>query len=1245
MRRFIYILFASLAMIAGCNLIDEPGMVLGNTPEGEKVTVSFQVAIPTDSEETKAMGNTPAIDPDGFYVAVFGGSGYFNEWVKATVQSATANYDTTSSTIYTLSASFTVSDSRLRLHFIANCPVSVRTSPPISGSSDNEENVLSKIRSQLSESYNDGYWQKIILPNGIRAEKNNQGVWIPTTATTNQFPNPIVLVRNFARVYLRNLTPIYNGQQEVVIKKFALAYAPSEGVIAPILSAPYSSNVVGVPIPEVSDEDNTTRVYYESFFMNYQRYSIDSNNASDTLLTSAPFNYEGYSPSDQSYNYYVGNTDVQIPADADMKTWNSSDLTQNVLFVYERTIPNASRRATRVIIKAERFDCTDPNNPVSEGDKYYALDIVNTEGVSIPLLRNQTYTVHLLSIEAGTGETDINKASKASSATVSGDPTYQNLINISDGKSSIGTSFTEQFYVQPQTDSLMFRYIPTNITDDNYTANQEGNELVTIKVGSYNANTGAFTELTTSEAASQNILTFKTEGNNYKVWIVKENNAAVPFVRSNNRWVKATTEINDPNIEKWGMIKYELSESYKDEDDYFTQERSMAIHVTGIYDNREMSRNVVIKTSPRQDLIVNCQQKYVAEKAGEQEVLRIKIPTGLSRSVFPLEFTIEADAYSLTPNGDVMPVAYGTSTIENHDGPAYYFVKTLTQAQYDALGTVTENGKTWKVFDCHFKTTVAQNASTIYVKNRFFKDAQASDLFYNYSQRLFTWSTVPTTIYRNGNTTFTFVMDSAHSSATTVWWDPTNALNQSSSAEQAREKGLSTSNRVLPPIMTVTLNGFTPQYQDDGETPVTTGLVHSSGNTYLYYVGTGTPTSTMATVNLALKATGAIGTSGMVTLSTANLSDNPLLYASLASNTVTIQGASFSNLAFSNPSTLPLGLNKTTTFSFQYVDGLIEPITIAMSGLTLNGTDSRMFDNGDGTYTFTPDPNNPSTSQSISLKSTTRFSSGTVTLSSDNYAEASKTINRETSFTVPKNAIYIRGTGDGNPTINIGTGNSKTTVYLSPTMTTSTTNTVNSKYTNDYLNNSAQQVTSSYFNIVNDDAQVYFWYTNSNNTYFAVSTLSELLNATTSNPVTLHFRRRVINQTATFSPSNYQNSTSSTNNNFTMKLDAGFSYYRGYLEGATDVNPNVLHFETSLSNYTITKVQFMCYSNSYSPSTAYTIAYTDTVNKTPLGAYAVNNSYGTWTGSVSESPLYFNLFNTNGIYISSVTVTYDYWAQ
>ena len=990
-------MIAALFALAGCIPMEEFGIKPEQATEGERVTITFNVAIPEDDAATKAMGNTPSIDPDRFYVAVFGGSGYFNEWAKATVVAATANYDGTNNTKYTLKVSLAVSDSRLRVHFIANSPV---TTPPIAGSQDNEENVLSKIRSQHESALSDGYWQKIILPNGVKAQKverNNQEVWEATPETMAQFPDPIVLVRNFARIYLRNLTRIVNGNQEVVIKKFGLAYPPAEGVIAPILEVPYTSDASGAPMDvDVDDENDDTVFYYENFFINYQNYPLISTSTESTVpsVMGDPFNYAGYSPDDQSYNYYTGagHTDVGVPSDDDLQTFDSAHPENNVLFVYERTMPSADRRATRLIIKAERFDYTDPLNPVSEGDKYYALDIVNTEGQSIPLLRNQAYTIHLLNIEAGTGESDINKASSATSATVTGDPNYQQLINISDGKSSIGTSFTEKFYVQPQKDSVMFRYIPTNITDDHYSANQEGNELVTIQVGSYNSQTGAFTQLTPTEASS--ILTFKTEGSGYKVEIVKgSNNKAKSFVRKNNKWVEATAaEIADSSIEKWGMIKFELNESYKDEYNYFTQERTMAIHVTGAYDGREISRNIVIKTSPRQEMIATCMQKYVPEVVGEVEVLRVKIPTGLSRSVFPLEFKVEPNGYTLTPNGDVLPVSYGASIDPANQGPAFYFIKTITQDQYNALGTVTENGKTWKVFDCNFKTTLAHSECTIYVQNKYFTDAQAYDAFYNYTQRLFTWTTTPSTVTRHGNTTFTFVMDQAHNNNTVVWWDPTNALNQSADAATARTKGLSTSNRVLPPIMTITLNGFTPQYREDGETPVTSGLVHSSSNTYLYYVGTGAPNSLMATVDLALTTTGAIGSSASVTLSTANLTDAPLLYAVNTSSYYTIQGASFSGLRF-NKTYLPYGLDKTVTFSFNYVDGVVVPITITLDGLTLDGSDARMTSNGDGTYTFTP-PSTTTTAYTLNLKSTTLVSSGTVTLSNENYETAQSTINR-----------------------------------------------------------------------------------------------------------------------------------------------------------------------------------------------------------------------------------------------------------
>lgn len=1212
MRRIRNILFAALIAFVGCVNLEEPSPIpFDKVPEGERVKISFKVAVPDDRPHTKAMDNTPTIDTAGFYIAVFGGSGYFNEWVKATVEETTvANYDTTAATVYTLSAKFSISDSRLRVHFIANCPTAVRNSPPISGSQDTEEYVMSHIRSQRSDTYNDGYWQKIILPNGVKVQKIGNE-YVATSETMAQFDNPIILVRDFARVYLRNLTPNVGTQgqnvhQLVTIKKYGLAYAPSEGVIAPVLSSPYLSNSAGALI----DTSGVDKFYFESFFINYQNYSLDQ-------ISSEPFNYSGYSPSDQSYNYYTapGHAEPGVPLESDMVAWDNEHPEKNVLFVYERTLPTSSTHATRIIILAERID----QNGVSDGDRFYALDIVNTEGVAIPLLRNQSYTVHLLNIEAGSGEEDLDDAATATSATVTGDPNYQDLINISDGKSSIGTSFTEKFYVQPQEDFVMFRYIPTNITDDNYSANQEGNERVTIKVGAvFDHDTGVFTELTPAEASAAGVLAFKTENGAYKVWISKDqSNNVIQYVYLHNSWEVATQDqIDNPALEKWGMIRYQLNESYNDADGYFSGARSQAIRVIGTYNGKEMTRNVIIKTSPRQELFVTCQKKYVAERAGERQIVSIRIPSGLSRSVFPLEFTIEPDGYSLTPVGDVLPVSYGTSTIDGKNEPAFYFVKTLTQAAYDNLSTVD---KDWKVFDCTFKTTVARNQCRVYVKNRFFKDDNASDEFYNYAQRLFTWGTVPSSVYRHGNTEFSFVLDAAHSGNTCVWWDPRNILRQSDSVEQAVQKGLSTSNRVLPPIITITMNGFTPQYMEDGETPVTPGLSHYDANKYHYNVGSGEPLSDMASVTIKLRATGAIGGTGSITLSTENITENPELYASLTSSNVSILGASFTNVGFTS-STVNCGLDKTTQFHFTYVDGMVVPITVTMNGLTLNGntgTNALFTPNSDGTYTFTPTDTSVRT-YTFDVKTTSRFTPVSVKLSHEDYTESTTSLNRAATFVIPTNAIYIRNATNGNPSI----GNN-TYVYLNNS--TSTTNAVYHQYTN-YYNRANVTVTLSRFTIVDDDAPVYFWYTYNNTTYSATTTLSALVDATNGSPVTLHFRGQ---KTVTFNYSNYSTTNLSyTSSGITLAFSS-ISYKAYYL----DFNPGSTYemsVSSSSSSVTIERIVITYYSSSYVPDTV-------TVS---TGSYSISNATGTWTGSTDNVSIYITPTSSTETSITQVQVTY-----
>ena len=1223
MKRFGYILIALLAVLTACHGL-EPEITPVEVPAGEKVTISFDVAVPGEPAETRAMGINPTIDPDGFYIAVFGGSGYFNEWVKATVTAATANYDGTDATKYSLTANLSVSDSRLRLHFIANCPTAVRTSPPISGSADTEENVLSKIRSQQSETFNDGYWQKVILPNGVRAQPDpeNPQVNIPTPETKEQFPKPIVLVRNFARVYLRNITPTVGTQGEnehqlVKIKKFALAYAPSEGVIAPILSAPYTSNNVGTPIAEPDDDDTTTEIYYENFFINYQNKDLEG-------VTAAPYNYGGYSPANQAYNYYPNNTDPNTPLEADMKEWDDEHPESNVLFVYERTMPTGAKKATRLIIKAERIDGTD----YSEGDKYYALDIVNNDGVAIPLLRNQTYTVLLKNIEAGTGESDITQAANATSATVIGNPNFQKLVTISDGKSSIGTSFTERFYVSPQTDTVMFRYIPTNVADENYEPNQEGNELVTIQVGTVKTETGVFTAMTPDQASS--ILAFKTENGNYKVAIQKDaNDKAISYVRSNNTWVEATAaQIDDSTIEKWGMIVYELNDSYKDSNNYFTEERTMAIHVSGTYQQREMSRNVIIKTSPRQQMHVICQEKYVFGSAGQPENVQILIPTGLSRSVFPLEFMIEAAKYSLTPNGDVLPVDFGSSIVPDNDEPAFYFVKTLTQTAYDGLSTVNYDGATWKSFVCHFKTTLADNASVVYVQNRYFMEANSSDEFFNYVQRQFTWQTVPGSVYRHANTTVTFVLDDEHGNPV-VWWDPENALEQSTSLAEAQAKGLSSTNRVLPPIMTVVLNGYEPQ-RDEYDHFVTEGLVSTGqNNTYLYHVGSGTPTSDLATVSLALTAIGSIGSNASVTLSTANITDCPELYLESTSSTATIQGAKFSNVSFGG-TYLQTGLDRTATFSFSYQSGLVVPITVSFDGLAINGTDTRFTSNGDGTYTFTP-TNTGTTNYSFSVKTTTQYLPGTITLTHDDYELAEKTIARQGTFNIPIGALRARnGAGNGNPS-NFTTGNN-TYVYMNNTATYNYK--ARSYFSSSYLNNSAMTVTLSDYTYVNGDATVYFVYRANNNNnvyYYATVSLRDLVNATASNPLDLRFKSSKTVTISTTSTTYSNNRLSYSNNDVTVAFSSLTNRQYNYVTIPTSATVTV----SCSSGYHVEGMTLTYRSG----GNTYYVPQNVAVN---TGSYSgsTSSASATWTKSNETDSVVFTMTRgNNDIRLSSIAVT------
>ena len=84
MKKVYHIFLACTLLLAGCerSFVEDPTPeILDN--EDNKVTITFPVALPIDDPATRVMADDP--DVKNIYLAVFGGSGYFNEWVPAEV--------------------------------------------------------------------------------------------------------------------------------------------------------------------------------------------------------------------------------------------------------------------------------------------------------------------------------------------------------------------------------------------------------------------------------------------------------------------------------------------------------------------------------------------------------------------------------------------------------------------------------------------------------------------------------------------------------------------------------------------------------------------------------------------------------------------------------------------------------------------------------------------------------------------------------------------------------------------------------------------------------------------------------------------------------------------------------------------------------------------------------------------------------------------------------------------------------
>lgn len=417
----------------------------------------------------------------------------------------------------------------------------------------------------------------------------------------------------------------------------------------------------------------------------------------------------------------------------------------HAVYLYERPVPSGSIPPTYIIIYGHYRN---PEDLEHEGDYFYKVDLM-VDAEYYPVFRNFKYQVIIRKILSQGHHTPVAAAAAAGSADVSADITASHLADISDGQGRLAIQpWMAHTFSDTQTDNvLLHAYLMSDIYHETIDMNPAS---VTV-------------EKLPMAYGSEDLIT--------------------------------DLSIDPPSTDQgsvgWRTIHFSTT-------DPGTTIRSQTIRITGRHEYGRLYRDVVITLQPIQPMKVDCAYKRVPTEKGAPQTISVSIPDGLSSSMFPLLFQIEAEDRTLSPDGSKennnLPVESGTS-ISEHPGyagrPSYHFVYTLSWEDYRRLAVVQdEEDRYWRTFHCYFKTNRNENATTVWVKNEYFDIGSVS--FVNYRSSM---------SFRDLNFTTPIPMeeDAPISVQFTVDEDPTLSYPEDYPMIQIRPQGLMpVSEEVIP---------------------------------------------------------------------------------------------------------------------------------------------------------------------------------------------------------------------------------------------------------------------------------------------------------------------------------------------------------------------------------------------------------------------------------------------------------------
>lgn len=608
--------FLAICLLAFAVSCENPSFT--NVPgDADMVEVTMSVTFPEPlAVDTKApMGEGPTADAFDIYLCVYGpGDGYVQNWIKplevTKVDSNTDGYVDQG----TFKVLLPISEDKRTIHIIANPPESVNPT-----TSDYIDNVMEKMVTEGGEC---AYWQQIEL-NKIDAgsTRGTTGYPLASEYVKGAFTN-VHLVRNFAKVVVSSELLADGAPFEV--KRWTLINVPDKAYVAPYTG------------------DKTNR--FPDGYLNIKAYTGVGTLYSKLIETDQ---YPGVMPTDAAIDESFPGDPAAVPEKYAVR--------DGARYMYERPVPTSEHKQTAVLLEIQ-FD--EAHNPGTRTDRtyWYKIEVINTEGEYIPMLRDIVYTLNIEGLQEEGAATAQDAYNGPYFGNISASLETAGLKDLSDGKSQIhvdvmdytfmgaegGNTVTLMKEVEGSSpEAALYWFVPDVSTGDVYSASTTG--ICDIKV-----------ELFPAEGSLP---------------------AVGSLVAPGNGTIQITLNAADATMIKKSLIR--VSGRKGD---------NVAANT-----NKYLYREITITLMEKQDLVVAVEAPDGKTAAGKPVNFAVELPEGLSASVFPIQLRIEAEQNSLCAYSPDLPASTGPSEFASKSGKnTYFFIYTINFSDYRTLNPITK---------------------------------------------------------------------------------------------------------------------------------------------------------------------------------------------------------------------------------------------------------------------------------------------------------------------------------------------------------------------------------------------------------------------------------------------------------------------------------------------------------------------------------------------------------------------------